>query len=72
MPEPVTIGITEIDFNEFEPAKGYTASQVQEAYAAGRAAGLEAAAEAIDDECRERIMTASDCIDAIRNLKETP
>lgn len=46
--------------------------QMQSAFDAGRMTGIEEAAEVIDDECRERIMTASDCADAIRNLKETP
>jgi hypothetical protein len=33
---------------------------------------LSDAEEAIDDECRERVVTASDCIEIIRNLGAEP
>ena len=37
-------------------------------YQRGYAVALSDAEEAIDDECRERVVTASDCIEIIRNL----
>lgn len=37
-------------------------------YKRGYAVALSDAEEAIDDECRERVVTASDCIEIIRNL----
>lgn len=39
-------------------------------YQRGYAVALSDAEEAIDDECRERVVTASDCIEIIRNLGE--
>ena len=57
----------------------FAASQVQAAYAAGRAAGLEAAAKVCDTEWNgysdsyEWANSCNECADAIRNLaKETP
>jgi len=37
-------------------------------YKRGYGVALSEAEEAIDDECRERVVTASDCIELIRNL----
>jgi hypothetical protein len=39
-------------------------------YQRGYAVALADAEEAIDDECRERVVTASDCIEIVRNLGE--
>ena len=57
----------------------YTATQVQAAFDAGRAAGLEAAAKVCEDDWNGDADTYQDsiafnvCADAIRNLsKETP
>jgi len=47
----------------------YTADQLRAYGAACRLKALEDAVEAIDDECRDRVVTASDCIDIIRALK---
>ena len=41
-------------------------------YKRGYAVALSDAEEAIDDECRERVVTASDCIELIRNLGAEP
>ena len=41
-------------------------------YDRGYAVALSDAEEAIDDECRERVVTASDCIELIRNLGSEP
>ena len=58
---------------------GYDAQQVQAAFDAGRAAGLEAAAKVCEDDWNGDADTYQDsiafnvCADAIRNLsKETP
>ena len=41
-------------------------------YKRGYAVALSDSEEAIDDECRERVVTASDCIEIIRNLGVEP
>lgn len=46
----------------------YTEQQLRDACMQGQRDMREAAAEAIDDGCRENIMTASDCIEAINAL----
>ena len=44
---------------------------VSSKYQQGYAMALSDAEEAIDEECRERVVTASGCIEIIRNLGET-
>ena len=62
-PMPESVAISAAD------GKLYTATQMQEAFDAGRLAGLEAAAERVDG---EDIQVPYYLADAIRNLKETP
>jgi hypothetical protein len=53
--------------------EGWQAAQAQPAqYTRGYLVALSDAEEAIDDECRERVVTASDCIEIIRNLGAAP
>ena len=40
LPEPVQIGLVEVDWNHFKPAKGYTAAQLHQAFAQGAASQL--------------------------------
>ena len=47
----------------------YSLEQLRDEVAKARREAIEECAESIDDACREQIMTASDCIDLIRNIK---
>ena len=47
----------------------FTEQQLRDEVAKARREAIEECAESIDDACREQIMTASDCIDLIRNIK---
>ena len=66
LPEPVIIGMEEVDFNTFEPRKGYTESQMRQAIRDA----LEEAAKVCDEHLEYPSLTPRHCADAIRKLKE--
>ena len=63
--------IDSIDTSQERVEKGEESVQMVH-YKRGYGVALSDAEEAIDDECRERVVTASDCIEIIRNLGAEP
>ena len=71
-PEPaihIPFGSYQVKFEIDNAVPMFTEAQLRSEVERVRRETIEECAEAIDDACREQIMTASDCIDLIRNIK---